>query len=224
MDTKVFISNRDQPCAVCGQRLVRGAQIALRDNASAECLACAGLAHLVFLPAGDQALTLRARRHSSLVAVVLKFSTARKRSERQGLLLEPEALASAEKECLSDSHKRARQRERQAQKRAEVDQVYVKQFADAIRAAYPSCPSGREFKIAEHACLKHSGRVGRSAAAKGLNPETVNLAVIAHIRHVETDYDEILAYRHDQQKARQQVRETVDVVQNRWREKAVNGR
>jgi len=34
------------------------------------------------------------------------------------------------------------------------------------------------------------GRGGRSAAAKSFDEEAVRLAVIAHIRHRETDYDE----------------------------------
>src|SRR5688572_19987511 len=35
------------------------------------------------------------------------------------------------------------------------------------------------------------GRVGRSAAAKSLDENAINLAVQAHIRHTETNYDEL---------------------------------
>jgi len=48
-------------------------------------------------------------------------------------------------------------------------------------------------KAAEHACQKYSGRVGRSAGAKSLGEEFFRLAVIAHIRHSETGYDELLS-------------------------------
>lgn len=75
----------------------------LVENRGALCLSCADLDHLVFLPSGDAALTRRARKHSTLVAVVLKWSRARKRYERQGLLVEAQALEMAEKECLSNS-------------------------------------------------------------------------------------------------------------------------
>jgi hypothetical protein len=40
--------------------------------------------------------------------------------------------------------------------------------------------------------LKKSGRVGRSAAAKKLHDSTIRLAVFAHVRHAETNYDELL--------------------------------
>ena len=40
--------------------------------------------------------------------------------------------------------------------------------------------------------MKYSGPVGRSAAAKDLSEKTVELAVKAHVRHAETDYDHFL--------------------------------
>ncbi len=60
------------------------------------CLTCADLDHLVYLPRGDTALTRRARKHSALSAVVVRFSRARKRYERQGVLVEESALEQAE--------------------------------------------------------------------------------------------------------------------------------
>ena len=50
-----------------------------------------------------------------------------------------------------------------------------------------------ETVIAEHACLKHSGRIGRTAAAKNFDEPVIRLAVIAHIRHTKTPYDKLLA-------------------------------
>ena len=46
--------------------------------------------------------------------------------------------------------------------------IHVKTFIDAILDLYPGCPSDTAKSIAEHACLKYSGRVGCSAAAKNL--------------------------------------------------------
>lgn len=60
------------------------------------CLPCAGLGELVFLPSGDATLTRRARALSQQRTVVVRFSRARKRYERKGSLVEPEALAAAE--------------------------------------------------------------------------------------------------------------------------------
>ncbi|HYR62576.1 MAG TPA: hypothetical protein VET24_08105 [Actinomycetota bacterium] len=62
------------------------------------CMACAGLGDLVFLSAGDAALTRRAKKASGRSAVVVRFSRARKRYERQGLLVEEAALLRAREE------------------------------------------------------------------------------------------------------------------------------
>jgi hypothetical protein len=215
-ELKVFISSRDSTCDECGQALGRHAWITLAGDKGALCLTCADLDHLVFLPAGDAALTRRARKHSTLVAVVLKWSRARKRYERQGLLVEAEALEQAEQECLADSEARARRREREAERRAELDRDYVARFAARVRELSPQCPAGREVTIAEHACLKYSGRVGRSAAAKELDEDAIRLAVVAHIRHAETQYDELLARGYERYEARAEVEGAVQRVLAEW--------
>ena len=215
-DLKVFISTRDSTCDECGEALGRRAWITLDQDKGALCLACADLAHLVFLPAGDAALTRRARKHSTLNAVVLKWSRARKRYERQGVLVTSEALEQAEQECLADSEIRARRREREAARRADLDRRYVDQFAGRVRELFPGCPSGREVAIAEHACLKYSGRVGRTASAKSLDESAIRLAVIAHIRHVETNYDSLLASGYDRWEARSAVEAAVSQVLAQW--------
>ena len=215
-DLKVFITRREASCGECGEDLGRKAWITLVEDKGALCLSCADLDHLVFLPAGDAALTRRSRKHSMLSAVVLRWSRTRKRYERQGVLVEEEALAQAEQECLADAEVRARRREREAQRREELDQEYVQQFAQRVRALYPGCPRGREVVIAEHACLKYSGRVGRSAAAKSFDEEAILLAVVAHIRHRETRYDSLLAQGHERWEARAEVEGAVADALARW--------
>ena len=156
MDTadtiKVFISNRDSTCDECGEELGRKAWITLEREKGALCLTCADLDHLVFLPTGDAALTRRARKHSALSAVVLKFSRARRRYERQGLLVEEQALQQAETECLADNEIRARRAERERIRREDFDQQYIQAFAHRIRELFPHCPAGRDQQITEHAC------------------------------------------------------------------------
>ena len=143
---KVFISTRDSRCDECGEDLGRGAWITLIQDKGAVCLTCADLDHLVFLPSGDAALTRRARKHSTLTAMVLKWSRARKRYERQGLLVEASALELAERECLADSEARARRREREAPRRAKLDRQYIERFAVRVPELFSVCPPGR-FKI-----------------------------------------------------------------------------
>jgi hypothetical protein len=215
-DLQVFISIRDSTCDECGEELGRHAWITLDQDKGALCLACADLEHLVFLPAGDAALTRRARKHSTLSAVVLKWSRARKRYERQGLLVEEAALDQAEQECLADIEVREHRRERETTRRAELDRQYVEEFAGRVRELFPGCPPGREITIAEHACLKYSGRVGRSAAAKSLDENAIRLAVVAHVRHVETNYDTLLASGYDRHEARSAVETAVSRVLTQW--------
>ena len=72
----VFIANRVSTCGECGEPLGAKVWITLAREKGALCLACADLEHLLFLPAGDGALTRRARQHSTLSAVVLQWSRA----------------------------------------------------------------------------------------------------------------------------------------------------
>lgn len=217
MDLKVFITSGESVCSECGEELGRHAWITLVEGKGALCLPCADLDHLVFLPSGDAALTRRAGKHSTLLAVVLKWSRARKRYERQGLLVEEAALQRAEQECFADVEVRSRRREREAERRTELDQEYIQRFAKRVRELFPSCPAGREQIIAEHACQKYSGRVGRSAAAKKLDEQAILLAVIAHIRHAETHYDELLVQGWDRSLSREQVEDKVGEILALWR-------
>jgi hypothetical protein len=215
---KVFISTREVTCDECHEELGRHAWITLVGEPSrAFCLSCADLDHLFFLPTGDAALTRRARKYSTLCALVLKWSRARKRYERQGLLVEEEALQRAETECLADADARQRRAEREAERRAEIDEAFVARFAQEIRKTFPACPAGREQEIAAHACLKYSDRVGRSAAAKQSDEDAIVAAVAAHVRHAETGYDTLLGHGVPRWEAREQTREAVGQVLERWR-------
>ena len=111
---------------------------------------------------------------------------------------------------------RARRREREAIRQAELDRQYVERFAGRVRELFPQCPPGQEEAIAEHACLKYSGRIGRSAAARRLDENAVQLAVIAHIRHGKTEYDRLLAKGYGRRDARAEVEDAVQRVLTQW--------
>ncbi len=216
-DIKVFIASRNSSCGECGEDLGRRAWITLAGDKGALCLTCADLDHLLFLPSGNTGLTRRTRKHSILIAVVLKWSRARKRYERQGLLVEAKGLEEAESECLADSEARARQREREARRRAQLDREYVERFALRVRELFPQCPPQKEVSIAEHSCLQHSGRIGRSAAAKSFDEKAIQLAVVAHIRHAETRYDDLLARGYERWESRAQVKGEIDWILTQWK-------
>jgi hypothetical protein len=215
-DIKVFISSRESKCGECGEDLGRSAWITLKEDKGALCLSCGDLDHLAFLPSGDACLSRRAKQHSVLWAVVLKWSQSRKRYERQGLLVTEEGLRQAEEACLSDADARERRRLRQQELAAEHDREYVSRFAAEIARLYPRCPQLHAVEIAEHACLKYSGRVGRSAKAKAFDPEAIRMAVAAHVRHTETKYDELLGQGYDRHDARTEVQTRVQDILERW--------
>jgi len=213
----VFKVRRDTKCSECGDDL-GGGRMLRREGDGVLCLACADLDSLEFLPSGNTALTRRARKYSTLQAVVVEWSRSRQRYERQGVLVEPAALVKAEEECLKDADLRARQRLRAALQREELDRSYVASFEAAIQSAFPGCPPPEAAQIAEHACQRYSRRVGRSAAAKELDPEAIRLAVIAHVRHTHTKYDRLLNQLWDRANARDEVREQVNAVLHQWAE------
>jgi hypothetical protein len=97
-DLVVISPIKDWTCAGCGG----SGGLLLMEDTGPVCMTCAELDHLVFLPAGDARLTRRAKRASELSAVVVRFSRTRRRYERQGVLVEPDALAHAEAECLAE--------------------------------------------------------------------------------------------------------------------------
>ena len=138
----VFEILRDSQCAECGTALDRGSFL-LMEADQPLCLACAALADLEYLPAGDMALTRRATKHSARMAVVVRFSRARGRYERQGILVEPAALEKAEQECVADAADRAALRLRSAEQRSEQDRALVLQMATRIGILFPGLPVGR---------------------------------------------------------------------------------
>src|SRR5712671_6421143 len=83
--------NTEWVCHRCGG----SGDLLMMETPGPACLRCVGLDDLEYLPAGDALLTRRAKSKSSRHAVVVRFSRTRRRYERQGLLVEPLALADA---------------------------------------------------------------------------------------------------------------------------------
>jgi hypothetical protein len=204
---------QDFSCAACED----SDDLLVMEGATPLCLACGDLGHLVYLPAGDAALTRRARKLSALSAVVIRFNRSRQRYERQGILVEPAALEQAEDQCLADEELRLRRRERDRERRAEQDVEFAARFAEEIRRLFPSCPSDRAVAIADHAAVRGSGRVGRSAAGRALDERAVTVAVVASVRHLDSDYDSLLMSGVGRYEARDRVRAAIDAVLDRWR-------
>ena len=79
-DVLVIQPLKDFKCTGCGGS---GGFLVMEGDGPL-CMTCADMDHLVFLPAGDATLSRRAKKESGLSAVVVRFSRARNRYERQG--------------------------------------------------------------------------------------------------------------------------------------------
>ncbi|MCI3929911.1 DUF2293 domain-containing protein [Streptomyces sp. AN091965] len=209
----VFQPLKHKRCAECGAGPL--ALLALEEGRP-RCLDCADLGHLVYLPRGDTALTRRSRDGSALSAVVVRFNRRKSRYERQGVLVEEAALALAEQRCLADAEARARRRARDAVRRAAVDERFAAAFAEEILRLFPRCPPERARRIAAHASVRGSGRVGRSAAGRALTPRAVTAAVIAAVRHTETEYDALLMRGIPRGEARRRIARGVEEALRAW--------
>ncbi|EFP53875.1 hypothetical protein TMLG_02517, partial [Mycobacterium tuberculosis SUMu012] len=149
--------------------------------------------------------------------VVVRWSRARKRYERQGILVEarrwsaPKTSASPMRRCAPAAGSATR---RDGPTRTCVCKPNsAPRFARCSRTARP----GRAEAIARHAATRGSGRIGRSAAGRALDPEAVRLAVAASVRHIDTSFDELLMSGVDRETARHRVGEHVEEVLRDWR-------
>lgn len=203
---------KDWSCVECGGT----GDLLIMDGDGPLCLTCADLDHLVFLPAGDAALTRRAKKASRLSAVVVQWNRARKRYQRLGILVEESALEQAEQQCLADEDARMRRRERDRERRADSDVELQVRMVEEITRLFPGCPAQRAQAIAGHTSLRGSGRVGRSAAGRSLDEKAMTLAVVASVRHEDTDYDSLLMSGVPRDVARERIKATIDRVLRAW--------
>jgi hypothetical protein len=200
----VFLNLRDAQCAECEAEIAQDSMLLVEADQPL-CLYCARLDGLEFLPAGDTALTRRSSKYSERIAVVLRFNQARKRYERQGILVEENALAKAEQECVQDVNERAAARARATLLRSQQDRKLVAKMIGLMAEMFPGCSPAEIAAIAEHTAVRGSGRVGRSEAGRNLDEKALTFAVAAAVRHNHTPYDELLASGVDRVDARQQI-------------------
>ncbi len=203
-------------CSECGAEIEQNSLL-FKEAEIPLCMACAGFGDLEFLAAGDVALTRRAAKYSARTAVVVRFSRARKRYERQGILAESAALERAERECLEDAGERAAARARDAERRREEDRELKLRMTEKIGILFPGCPAPELAAIAAHTSARASGRIGRTEAGRNLKEEALTAAVVAAIRHRHTGYDALLARGIDRATARQEVAGKIERILEEWR-------
>lgn len=101
----VFALSRPSRCFGCDTKLVVDDIVKLNTKSEDEkevfCRKCAGLDALEILRSGNAQVTRLAKKYSKEHFVILKWSDLWKTYERQGLLVERDALAKAKEEAKS---------------------------------------------------------------------------------------------------------------------------
>ncbi|WP_298316966.1 DUF2293 domain-containing protein [uncultured Aquimarina sp.] len=216
----IFLTKKEKlRCISCNKKIPLGKSfVSESENHKGTCFSCSPFVGYVLLPPGNVAMTRRSKKYSTLCGVVLEWNQRRKRYERRGQLVEEKAIEKARLECEKDQASRDLKNKKAALVREQKDREYIFNFALAIRGRYPNCPEKREFAIAIHACEKYSGRVGRTADAKDFDPKMIDLAVEAHIRHTETNYDEQFRKGKRKKEIRSDVRSNINSVLKKWKQ------
>lgn len=101
----VYLLTSSSRCHACDRKLEPGEIVKLedaKDDREALCKQCAKLDRLKFVPKGNARVTKMATSFSKTKFVVMQWSHVWKCYERQGVLVEEEALAKAEREAKSD--------------------------------------------------------------------------------------------------------------------------
>ena len=190
-DLVVVSPVKDWTCAECSGT----GDLLIMEGPGPLCLACADMDHLVYLPSGDAALTRRAKKASRLSAVVVRFS-------RRGALRAPRDPRRRGRSRPSRAGVPGRRRgpgaspgARGRARRADAGFRLRRRRWGRDRPTVPRLPRHTRQGVAHQAGARGSGRVGRSAAGRALDPRAVTLAVAASVRHEDTRYDELLIRR-----------------------------
>lgn len=216
----IFLTKKEKlKCQKCLKTIKKGeAFVAESEKHKGICFNCSEFRYLTLLKPGDAAMTRRSKKHAEKCAVLYQWNQRRKRFERLGQYVDQNAIELARAECEGDKNDRAKKNETAAIKRAEQDKIYIATFAESIRGRYAKMPLKREFEIAKHACEKHSGRVGRTANAKNFDIEMIDLAVEAHIRHKETNYENEFGKGLIKKEIRTKVKLDINNIKRKWRQ------
>lgn len=167
---------------------------------------------LLFVASGDVALTRKLSKVASFV-VMMTFGAY---SRRIGVMATREQLDEAKRALAETEAQRAAARERSRARRNKKERARRDEFAAEIRRQFPRIPDRDLRAIIDRALEVGSGRVGRSTQID--LPSAARAAVVAHVRHNYTDYDQRLKDREFEyiEDARAAVRGKIDAVLKRW--------
>ncbi|OKL56043.1 hypothetical protein UA08_08731 [Talaromyces atroroseus] len=164
----------------------------------------------VFVPRGDPYVTRNCKSRSKDAASTVYIVYDNKERAQLGIRVQKDIY----KEVTKTAQQTAQNRRVAVQVRDARDQRKAKII---LSETFPSMPDACVEEVLQHAFLKGSGRVGRTAT----RPEKVKaiLAVEAHIRHKYTPYEQLLREGIDRESARESVWELVKAIRDKWAEK-----
>ena len=116
-------------------------------------------------------------------------------------------------EAESESRREAA-REKAGLTRATRHERELARLAARLGLLYPAMPENERTDVVERAFEVGSDRVGRTTKLD--EDRKLELAVIAHVRHTHTEYDERLASGEDREYIRQDIHRDVVCVIERW--------
>ncbi|KAF1918742.1 hypothetical protein BDU57DRAFT_443251 [Ampelomyces quisqualis] len=158
-----------------------------------------------FVPKGTAYKTLHCRKLTqeageSLYVVVDKKKTLGLRA--------PQAIVSAVHSKAKDT---LATRRAAVQKRDDAD---ISKATTELQKQFPAIPGADKGLVLKHGFKKHSGRVGRTGSLP--LHKKVMLAVIAHIRHMHSNYDALLRAGQPREAARKATWKTIEGVMREW--------
>lgn len=169
----------------------------------------------VEVPTGDPFIT---RKIKALAKTVYVRMNKRKRSGYSraiGILATKKVVEKALNEAEATENIRAEKRVLSAVYREKREIKARGRTTQKVLESYPNMPEDEARQIVGHAFEVGSGRVGRSSLFE-LDAK-IDLAVKAHVRHVHTEYEELLMQGWDREEARQEVAEEIIQVIRQWR-------
>lgn len=159
-----------------------------------------------FVPKGNVYITKNCRKKTHEAERTL-YVVVNKKGKPTGLRC-PAYIHNA---VMGDDNATAAQRAEAVQKR---DAAIEDNFEEAIVKLFPKIPKSEVPQILKHSLKKHSRRVGRTGTVA--LQDRVKLAVRAHIRHVHTEYDELLKHGASRVTAREKIWEMLNEVARQW--------
>ncbi|KAL8371187.1 hypothetical protein RB595_001165 [Gaeumannomyces hyphopodioides] len=164
-----------------------------------------------FVPKGNVYITANCRKKTHAVGATVYLvvdPSVRGRANVKGIRVPSDIY---DEVVAAEQQTRAK---RAAQVRAK-DDAGSNAFESEVRRLFPHAPTDSVAAIARHALVKRSRRVGRSTMMD--MEHKVRLAVVAHIRHVETDYEALLGKGGmEREDARRQTWQRTNEVADQW--------